>query len=136
MRNYSLAHSKFGVDARTGLTPQRSRLHRSIPLWFLMLVILLATGVVAQNSPHVAAVAPDTGKVNDDVTITGENLGKDGVAAAYLSDDTTDFKAMIVDQAADKIVMKVPQVKAGRYNVSILVAGKIIISPFRFTVAE
>jgi hypothetical protein len=100
------------------------------------LLILFAATLVAQSSPHVAAVAPEMGKVDDTVTLTGDNLGKDGVAAAFLSDDTMDYKATITDQAADKIVMKVPMVKPGRYNVSIQVAGKIIISPLRFTVME
>ncbi len=112
----------------------RKSLYRGKPLLFLALLVLLATRLVAQNSPHIAAVAPDSGKVNDTVTITGDNLGKDGVVAAFLSDDTMDYKAAITDQAADKIVMKVPDVKPGRYNVSIQVAGKIIISPLHFTV--
>src|SRR5450631_3289876 len=119
MLNSSMAGSNScGVALNPG-TPMRTRICRTVTVIFILAMVLLASRVVAQNSPHVAAVAPDSGKVNDSVTITGENLGKDGVAAAFLSDDTMDFKGVIVEQAADKIVMKVPQVKAGRYNISI-----------------
>jgi hypothetical protein len=126
--------SGAGVIGMSFGAATRKRFYRSGPLLFLSLLVLLASSLVAQSSPHIAAVMPDTGKVDDSITITGENLGKDGVVAAFLSDDTMDYKAMITDQAADKIVMKVPMVMPGRYNVSIQVAGKIIISPFRFTV--
>ncbi len=71
----------------------------------------------AQNAPKVTGVDPTTGKVNDSITVSGANLAKDSVVAVFLSDDKTDFKATIVNQAADKIVMKVPQVKPGGYNV-------------------
>jgi hypothetical protein len=74
--------------------------------------------------------------VNDSLTVSGEALGKDSVAAVFLSDDKTDYKAMILSQAADKIVMKVPQVKPGGYNVSIQVGTGILIEPVRFTVQE
>ena len=72
--------------------------------------------------------------MNDSVTVSGSNLEKGTVAAVFLSDDKTDYKAAIVEQAADKIVMKVPQVKPGSYNVSIQVGTGILIEPVRFTV--
>jgi len=52
----------------------------------------------------------------------------------YLSDDKNDYKAVIVDQSDDKITMKVPQVKAGGYNVSIQVGDKLFIKPVKFKV--
>jgi hypothetical protein len=102
--------------------------------WFLAAITLLAPLVFAQTSPHVTAVDPSSGKVNDHVTLTGENLGKDSVAGVFLSDDTTDYKATVVEQTAEKIVMEVPQVKPGDYNVSIQVGNKILILPIRFKV--
>lgn len=90
----------------------------------------------AQNAPKVTGVDPTTGKVNDSITVSGANLAKDSVVAVFLSDDKTDFKATIVNQAADKIVMKVPQVKPGGYNVSIQVGNGILIEPVRFTVEQ
>jgi len=77
---------------------------------------------------------PSSGKVNDSVTLTGVNLGKGSVSDVFLSDDKDDYKATIVEQADQRIVMKVPQVKPGNYNVSVEAADKILIMPVRFTV--
>jgi hypothetical protein len=84
--------------------------------------------------PHIAAVDPASGKVGDTVTLTGTNLGKASVAGVYLSDDKTDYKATVVDQAAEKLVLKVPQVKPGSYNLSVQSGTQILILPVRFTV--
>ena len=105
-------------------------------LVFLALVVLLSPLLRAQGNPQVTGVDPSSGKVNDSVTIAGENLGKHGVVAVYLSDDKDDYKATIVDQGADKIVMKVPQVKPGSYNISVQVGTNILIKPVKFTVQE
>jgi len=104
-------------------------------LLLLMLAILLASPVLfSQGSPKVSGVDPTTGKVNDSVTVSGANLAKDSVSAVFLSDDKSDYKAVIVEQSADKIVMKVPQVKPGSYNISIQVGNGILIEPVRMTV--
>ena len=105
---------------------------------FLAATLFLAQMVVAQGRPHVTAVDPQAGKANDSVTLMGENLGKDlgkdAVTGVFLSDDTTDHEAMVTEQPADKIVVKVPSVKAGSYNVSIKVGDQILILPLRFNV--
>ena len=82
----------------------------------------------------MSGVDPTTGKVNDSVTVSGANLAKDSVSAVFLSDDKSDYKAVIIQQSADKIVMKVPQVKPGSYNISIQVGNGILIEPVRMTV--
>lgn len=105
------------------------------PWLLLMLLILLASpSLFSQGAPKVSGVDPATGKVNDSVTVSGSNLAKDSVAGVFLSDDKTDYKAVIVEQSADKIVMKVPQVKPGSYNISIQVGSGILIEPVRMTV--
>jgi hypothetical protein len=100
--------------------------------------LLLATpsAVHAQSaSPHISAITPGTGKAEDTITITGENLGKDKVAAVFLSDDKLDHKAVVVDQETTKIVIKVPNgLKAGDYNISVQEGGAIYIQPIIFTV--
>jgi hypothetical protein len=101
---------------------------------FLAGMILFSSLTLAQNAPQVTGVDPDTGKVNDTVTVSGSNLGKASVSSVYLSDDKNDYKAVIVDQSDDKITMKVPQVKAGGYNVSIQVGDKLFIKPVKFKV--
>jgi hypothetical protein len=105
--------------------------------WLFLAGALFASSlVVAQSTPQVTGVDPASGKVNDTVTVSGSNLGKASVSSIYLSDDKNDYKATIVDQSDDKISMKVPQVKAGEYNVSIQVGDKLFIKPVRFTVEE
>lgn len=99
-----------------------------------LLLLCLAPRAVGQNSPKITAVAPATGKVNDSVTLTGENLGKDSVSAVFLSDDKDDFKATLVEQGSAKIILKVPAVKSGGYNISIQEGDKILILPVHFTV--
>jgi hypothetical protein len=97
-------------------------------------ILFVSSLVFSQGSPKITGVDPGMGKVNDSVTVSGSNLEKSSVAAVFLSDEKTDYKATIVEQAADKIVMKVPQVKPGSYNVSIQVGTGILIEPVRFTV--
>jgi hypothetical protein len=100
----------------------------------LIAMVFLTPFVLAQGSPKVTSVDPATGKVNDTVSVIGENLGKGSVSAVFLSDDKNDSKASVVDQAAEKITIKIPQVKAGSYNISIQTGDKIMILPVRFEV--
>jgi translation initiation factor IF-2 len=109
----------------------RSRYRRSA---FLAAVVLLSPLIFAQSNPQVTGVDPPSGKVNDSVTVTGTNLEKSSVAAVFLSNDNDDFKATVTDQTAEKIVIKIPQVKSGVYRISVLVGDKILIKPVRFTV--
>ena len=103
----------------------------------LAALIPLVPATFAQGtSPHITGVEPASGKVNDTVTVTGTNLGKASVAGMFLSDDKSDYKATIVEQADEKLVFKVPQVKAGPYNLSVQVGAQILILPTRFTVSE
>jgi hypothetical protein len=105
-----------------------------VSLGILFVMVLFASLSFGQSAPKITSVDPTTGKVNDSITLTGENLGKDSVAGVFLSDDKNDYKAALVDQSSEKIVVKVPQVKPGRYNVSIQVGAQIYIEPVRFTV--
>jgi hypothetical protein len=99
-----------------------------------ILGFVLSTMAWAQAGPRLTGVEPAAGKVGDSLTIMGESLGKDSVEGVLLSDDVKDYEAEIVEQAADKIVVKVPQVTAGGYNVSLKVGNNIYIQPVRFTV--
>jgi hypothetical protein len=74
--------------------------------------------------------------VNDTVTVAGENLGKGKVSGVFLSDDKTDYKATLIEQNEEKIVMKIPHVRPGRNNISIQKGNAIYIQPVRFTVQE
>jgi hypothetical protein len=109
---------------------------RSTKWIFLAGIVLFSSLAVAQNSPTVTAVDPTLGKVNDTITVSGSNVGKDEVSAVYLSDDKNDYRSTIVEQTSDKITMKVPQVKAGSYNISLQVGDKLFIKPLKFKVEE
>jgi hypothetical protein len=98
--------------------------------------ILFASLAIAQNAPQVTGVDPASGKVNDTMTVSGNNLGKASVSSVYLSDDKNDYKAVIEDQSDDKITAKVPQVKPGDYNISIQVGDKLFIKPVKFKVEQ
>jgi IPT/TIG domain-containing protein len=98
--------------------------------------ILFASLAIAQNAPQVTGVDPASGKVNDTMTVSGNNLGKASVSSVYLSDDKNDYKAAIEDQSDDKITAKVPQVKPGDYNISIQVGDKLFIKPVKFKVEQ
>ncbi len=103
---------------------------------FLAGAILFSSLAVAQTAPQVTGVDPASGKVNDTVTLSGNNLGKASVSSVYLSDDKSDYKATIVDQSDDKITAKIPQVKPGDYNISVQVGDKLFIKPVKFKVEE
>jgi hypothetical protein len=103
---------------------------------FLAGIVLFSSLAVAQNSPTVTTVDPALGKVNDTITVSGSNVGKESVSAVYLSDEKNDYKSTIIDQSNDKITMKVPQVRAGSYNISLQVGDKLFIKPVKFKVEE
>jgi IPT/TIG domain len=105
---------------------------------FAVVSLLFAVPPAARaqsDSPHIATVTPGSGKAEDTITITGQNLGKDKVAAVFLSDAKLDHKAVVMDQETTKIVIKVPAgLKAGDYNISVQEGAAIYIQPVIFTV--
>src|SRR5690348_3383148 len=91
-----------------GEESSRKAVYRILALTALAAVLILPLrSTRAQSSPSVKAVDPTSGKVNDSISVEGENLGKGVVSAVYLSDDKSDYKAVIVQQANDKIVLKI-----------------------------
>jgi IPT/TIG domain len=103
---------------------------------FAALILLVPRTFAQSTTPHITEIDPASGKVNDTVTVTGTNLGKGSVTAVFLSDDKSDYKATLVDQSGEKLVFKVPQVKAGAYNLSVQIGAQILILPTHFTVEQ
>jgi hypothetical protein len=99
----------------------------------LLLVTPLALRAQAASA-EISTVTPNIGKADDSITIVGKNLGKKVVTAVYLSDAKLDHKAVVVDQEPTKIVIKVPALKPGDYNISIEESGSIYIQPLIFKV--
>lgn len=137
MANLSAGQPDFGKSSLVSDAKRKNGGGRRYKRWMILAgALLISSLAIAQNTPQVTGVDPDTGKVNDTVTVSGSNLGKASVSSVYLSDDKNDYKAVIVDQSDDKITVKVPQVKAGDYNVSIQVGDKLFIKPVKFKVAQ
>ncbi len=88
--------------------------------------------------PQMKTVEPDTAKTGDVLTVTGENLDKNTVAEVYLTDGKNDFKAVITEQDADSLKLKVPaSTKPGRMALMVLTKGKepkLIEQPVKVTI--
>jgi len=119
---------------RPGNGARTARAIATTGVLFAALILLVPRTFAQSSTPHITAVDPASGKVNDTVTVTGTNLGKGSVTAVFLSDDKSDYKATLVDQSGEKLVFKVPQVKAGAYNLSVQIGAQILILPTHFTV--
>jgi hypothetical protein len=124
---------KFSAFRHSQSGNNRNRIGRFL-LAAAVVALLSIPASLAQDVVRVTGVDPATGKANDIVTVAGENLGKGKVSAVFLSDEKDDHKASVVSQQADKIVIKVPDVKPGSYNVSIQTGNSIFIQPIRFIV--
>lgn len=140
MATFSAGRPGFGkasLFSKTRRVPNTERVCYSFRRWLILAaVIVAASAAIAQNTPQITGVDPSYGKVNDTLTVSGNNLGKASVSSVYLSDDKSDFKAAIVEQGEEKITVKVPQVKAGSYNISLQVGDKLFIKPVKFRVQE
>jgi hypothetical protein len=75
-------------------------------------------------SPHMASVAPDSGKAGDVITVTGENLQKELVVKVYLYDGKTDIQCEITEQTEKTIKFKIPAKATGRFALEVLTGGK------------
>jgi hypothetical protein len=105
----------------------------------LLLIALISPSLLAQSAmPQMKAVEPDTGKIGDVLTVTGENLEKAHVAEIFLTDGKNDFKCEVMEQAANTVKVKVPaKIKAGRLALMVLTAGKdpkLIEQPVKVTI--
>ena len=112
-------------------------------LSLLVLVALAATVFPASalgqtGYPRLMSCEPDTGKVGDVLTVSGQNLDRNTVRALYLTDGKTDWKTEIVEQSAEAIQFKIPSdAKPGRFSLMILTGGnepKLIEQPVKVNV--
>ena len=115
---------------------RRMSLRWKVAVAMLPLLLLPAIRAAAQGSPRVTGVEPTTAKVGATVTVTGENLTRANVTSVYLSDNNDDYKAVVVEQASNKIVVRIPKVKPGDYNISIEIKSDILIQPVRIAIQE
>ena len=77
-----------------------------------------------KGTPLMRSVAPDTAKVGENLTATGEYLDKTHVKEVYLTDSKVEFKTEIVEQTENEVKVKVPaNVKTGRLRLMVLTTG-------------
>ncbi len=105
--------------------------------WIVCALACLSVALYAfQALPRCTSLDPDTAKVGDTISVKGENLDKKSTGDLFLTADNKDTKVAISEQSETEIKFKVPQVKAGRYHLSILTANKanIIEQPVVLTI--
>jgi len=74
-----------------------------------------------QATPLMRVVEPATAKAGDEITVSGDNLGKDLVSEVYLTDRTNKTKVTVIEQTDTTIKFKVPAtMKAGKYWLMVL----------------
>lgn len=93
--------------------------------WFIALSLISASALSAfQGLPRCTAVDPETAKTGDTVNVTCQNLDKGTFAGVFLTDEKDDIKVTVMDRAADKLKIQVPNVKPGRYHIEFLTSNK------------
>ena len=100
---------------------------RKSSLLVAVLFALAASAVTLAQStmPLMQTVDPASAKIGDLVTVTGDNLDQNMVAALYLTDGKDDFKVEITEQSATAIKFRIPRaVKTGRLALMVLTKGK------------
>jgi hypothetical protein len=84
-------------------------------------------------SPSISGIKPDTGPVGTEVTITGTNLGTDGVYAT-ISFGSQPATAISSAASSGKITVQVPSLNPGVYQVSAKLGERSPSGPVKFTV--
>jgi hypothetical protein len=92
---------------------------------FLLLLSLVLPVVAAPRdpipTPIMRTVEPRTAKAGDEVTVTGDNLGKDIVSEVYLTDRTNKVKVTVLEQNSTTVKFTVPaKIKPARYWLMVL----------------
>ena len=114
-------------------------MRNSVMLAILLLALVTPALLHTQSTmPQMSVVEPGSGTNGQVLTVTGENLGRDLVAALYLTDGTLDLKVVITEQTATSIKFRIPaEAKAGRFALMVLTKGKepkLIEEPVKITV--
>ena len=112
----------------------------------LLLVTLLPFQLIAVDpaqpapTPLMRVVEPGTAKAGMEITVTGQNLGKEVVAEVYLTLGQASHKVEVLSQSADELKFKVPaKIPANAYRITVLVKGAVpllIEEPVRLVIEE
>jgi hypothetical protein len=97
-------------------------------LALLITTFVLSAAVIdepVRPTPLVRTLAPSPAKPGAVLVATGQNLGKDFVASAYLTQGENTYRLEIASQATDSIKVKLPaDLKPGRFGLMILTRGE------------
>lgn len=122
---------------------QMSRSHGLLISVVIILVLGLAFSAQLQGAsgvPMMRGVDKNEAMRGDEVTITGQNLGKAHIAEVYLTNGRDDIKVEIVEQTSASIKFRVGgDVSFGRYSLMILTSSEppmFIEQPVRLSVVE
>jgi hypothetical protein len=104
-----------------------------LPVTLLAGLLLFATMLRAQS---ITTVTPLTAKAGDTVSAKGEGIDSAKVDRLYLTDGTHDFICQMVEQTADAIKFKVPDMmQPGRWTVMVHTKkDQLIEQPVKLTV--
>jgi hypothetical protein len=91
-------------------------------------------------TPLMRVVEPSVAKVGMEITVTGQNLGKESVGEVLLTAGKTNLKVEITAQAASELKFKVPaNTTPGAYRITVLMKGPVpmfIEEPVRLVIEE
>ena len=91
-------------------------------------------------TPVMRVVEPATVKAGAEVTVTGDHLNQELIAAVYLTTDKDQIKVEVLSQSEKELKFKVgADVKPGRYGIAVLtttVEPAILEEPVRLAVVQ
>jgi hypothetical protein len=77
-------------------------------------------------TPLMRVVEPSVAKVGMDITVTGQNLGKEYVAEVYLTLGKASYKVELIEQTSTEVKFKVPaNVPPDAYRITVLMKGAV-----------
>ena len=104
----------------------------------IVLLLFASFAMFGQEAmPRMSSAEPTTGKIGDEVTITGENLDKANVGKVYLTDGKNDLECVVTTQTGTEVKIKIPAKATGRMALMILTGGKepkLIEQPVKVTI--
>jgi hypothetical protein len=99
-----------------------------------LLALLITTFVLSaavadepvRPTPLVRTLAPSPAKPGSELVAAGQNLGKEFVASAYLTQGENTFELEITSQTPQSIKAKIPaNLKPGRFGLMVLTRGEV-----------
>ena len=92
----------------------------------LLIAFALPAGTLLPGGmPLITSIETNACMAGDMLSVQGDNLSQENVAALYLTDGKTDYKVLLIEQTANSIKFRVPpEVKPGRYALMVLTKEK------------